>query len=404
MPGTARKEAFSVECVRGLANVPAEDWDALANPAGEPFDPFLTHAFLEALEASGCASPRTGWTPLHLLLRNAAGRLEAAAPLYAKDHSRGEFVFDHAWADALERAGGRYYPKLLCAVPFTPVTGRRLLVRPGSHAPEIRRALARALKEIATVTQSSSIHANFGALSHIQSLLDEGFLPRTDQQFHWINRGYNTFEDFLGALTSRKRKMIRKERAIASEGLTLHKLTGDDISDHHWDAFFRFYMDTGGRKWGSPYLNRRFFSLLHERLAHNCLLIIASDGATPVAGALNLIGSDALYGRYWGRLVDRPFLHFEVCYYQAMEFAIERGLARVEAGAQGEHKLARGYEPIVTRSAHWIAHPGLQDAVARYLERERAAVDDQNRILQDFTPFRKSAADTSHSPDEEESF
>lgn len=387
--------------VDGMASVDQAAWNAIANP-GADYDPFIDWNFLEALEASGCAAPSTGWTPRHILAHDKSGVLVGAAPLYLKLHSRGEFVFDHAWADALARAGGRYYPKLLCAVPFTPVTGRRLLAIAGPRSAAIRRSLAQAVIKIAHDAKMSSAHFNFLEEDVWDALGDDGLLQRTDQQFHWINRGYASFDDFLGALTSRKRKMLRKERAAAQGGLTIERLTGAELTPKHWDAFFRFYMDTGARKWGSPYLNRNFFSLLHERMADRVMMVLAMDQTRPVAGALNLIGSDTLYGRYWGRKIDKPFLHFEVCYYQAMDFAIERGLLRVEAGAQGEHKLARGYEPQLTRSAHWIAHLGLRSAVASYLDNERAAVDHGMDCLTEATPFRRGGDVATGEPQHDE--
>ncbi len=393
----AERVGLSLSIVEDMSDIDRESWNTVANPVGLPYDPFLDWDFLEALEASGCAIPRTGWSPRHILAHDTRGHLVGAAPLYLKSHSRGEFIFDHSWADALERAGGRYYPKLLCAVPFTPVTGRRLLAKPGLHVADIQRTLAAAIVDTAANAKISSVHFNFLEHDVWDRLGADGLLLREDQQFHWINRGYHTFEDFLGALSSRKRKMLRKERDAALRGLVIERLTGADLKPEHWDAFFKFYMDTGGRKWGSPYLNREFFSLLHERMADKVMLVMAKDGEHPIAGALNMIGGDALYGRYWGRIVDRPFLHFEVCYYQAIDFAIERGLARVEAGAQGEHKLARGYEPQLTRSAHWIGHAGLRHAVARYLDNEREAVEEGIDHLAAFSPFRKGdVATTDH--------
>lgn len=371
-----------------LADVDRAGWNALANPPGERYDPFLDWDFLEALESSGCAQPETGWTPQHLLAHDQTGALVGAAPVYIKTHSRGEFVFDHAWADALHRAGGRYYPKLLCAVPFTPVTGRRILCAEANR-PEVARAFAAGLVETARQSRASSVHVNFIDEQAWRMLGSEGFLLREDQQFHWSNRGYDSFGAFLDSLTSRKRKMLRRERREAQHGLDIKCISGPELTDAHWDAFFAFYQDTGGRKWGAPYLNRGFFRLLHERMADRCLLILGLSDGRPVAGALNLIGSDTLYGRYWGRIEDRPFLHFEICYYQAIEFAIERGLARVEAGAQGEHKLIRGYEPALTRSAHWISHPGLRRAVANYLDNERIAIEESIDQLGAYTPFRK---------------
>lgn len=397
---TADQIELTLSIAEAMADVDRAHWNAIANPPGERYDPFLDWDFLEAAESSGCAEPSTGWTPRHILAHDPAGKLIGAAPLYLKTHSRGEFVFDHGWADALHRAGGRYYPKLLCAVPFTPVTGRRLLAT-GSHALPVQRALAGAIVEAGKQWRVSSTHFNFLDEATWDLLGEEGLLLREDQQFHWINRGYATFEDFLGALSSRKRKMIRRERREAQEGLTIERLTGADITPRHWDAFFKFYMDTGGRKWGSPYLNRDFFRVLHERMAGKCLLILAYYGRKPIAGALNLIGSDTLYGRYWGRTVDRPFLHFEISYYQAIDFAIERGFACVEAGAQGEHKLSRGYEPRLTRSAHWIAHSGLRNAVANYLDSERVAVEEGIDQLQAFSPFRKGDQEQPEDHEEE---
>jgi uncharacterized protein len=398
---SAERIEISLSIANGMADIGRAAWNALANPPDAAYDPFLDWDFLEACESSGCAAPDTGWSPRHMLARDKRGRLVGAAPLYLKSHSRGEFVFDHSWADALHRVGGKYYPKLLCAVPFTPVTGRRLLAV-GPHAPAIRQALARAIVQTAAEAKISSAHFNFLEEDTWRALGADGLLLREDQQFHWINRGYKTFEDFLGALASRKRKMLRRERREAQEGLTIERATGADLTPKHWDAFFKFYMDTGGRKWGSPYLNREFFVALHERMADKCLLIIARRGGKPIAGALNMIGADTLYGRYWGRSEERPFLHFEICYYQAIEFAIERGLKRVEAGAQGEHKLARGYEPQLTRSAHWISHAGLRDAVGAYLDREREAVETGIDELNAYSPFRKDEAQVQEH--DEESF
>lgn len=396
---TADRIELSLSIAEAMGDIERSSWNAVANPAGERYDPFLDWDFLEAAESSGCAEPSTGWTTRHLLAHDQSGKLVGAAPLYLKMHSRGEFVFDHSWADALHRAGGRYYPKLLCAVPFTPVTGRRLLAT-GANAAAIQRALAGAIVEAGQQWRASSAHFNFVDEETWQALGQAGLLLREDQQFHWLNRGYASFEDFLGALSSRKRKMLRRERREAQEGLDIVRLTGPELTTKHWDAFFKFYMDTGGRKWGSPYLNREFFQILHERMADKCLLILAYDGKKPIAGALNMIGSDTLFGRYWGRSVDRPFLHFEISYYQAIDFAIERGLARVEAGAQGEHKLSRGYEPQLTRSAHWIAHSGLRRAVSDYLDREREAVEEGIDELAAFSPFRKGEQ-PQEEPDEE---
>lgn len=380
---------FKARIVTGLSDVPAEAWDRVANPHGLPYDPFLSWAFLEAMEASGAARPETGWSPCHVLVEGPNGDIAAAMPLYAKTHSQGEFVFDHSWADAYERAGGQYFPKLLAAVPFTPVTGRRLLVPPGPDQARLRQSLLSAAIQVAAQNDFSSLHINFIDAETAGQLDETGLLIRTDQQFHWRNDGYREFGDFLGALSSAKRKNLRKERAKAQAGLRFEHLTGDAIKPHHWDAFFEFYMDTGSRKWGYPYLNRDTFSILGHRLADRILLILAFEDDTPIAGALNLIGSDTLYGRYWGCTAPRPFLHFETCYYQAIDFAIAHGLQTVEAGAQGGHKLARGYVPVTTYSAHWIAHKGLREAIDHYLERERDAVEHEADYLRKRTPFRK---------------
>lgn len=400
---SAEPRDVSVSLADGLAAVSRSEWDALANPPDRAYDPFVSWDFLEALERSGCAAPATGWTPQHILARNPGGGLVGAAPLYVKTHSRGEFVFDHSWADALHRAGGNYYPKLLCAVPFTPVTGARLLTATDSDD-QMRGVLVQAIVEYAKAWRLSSAHFNFLSAADADAAEAAQLILRFDQQFHWINEGYGSFSDFLAALSSRKRKMIRKEREAARQGLEIVRLSGDQIREAHWDAFFDFYMDTGGRKWGSPYLTRDFFSLLHERMADRCLLVLAFDGARPIAGALNMLGSEAVFGRYWGRAENRPFLHFEICYYQAIDHAIETGLARVEAGAQGEHKLARGYSPALTVSAHWIAHPGFRQAVASYLERERPAVLESMSELTSYTPFRRTLDGGEQAVDEEESF
>jgi len=381
--------AFHLSLARGLADVDRAAWDGVANPPGQRVDPFLSWDFLEALERSGAATAQTGWAPHHLLVTGPAGRIRAAMPLYAKTHSYGEFVFDHGWADAFERAGGQYYPKLVCAVPFTPVTGRRLLVPDGPDAPALRQALLAGAVEIAEQSGLSSLHLNFTMPEETAWLGKAGMLLRTDQQFHFINEGYADFDAFLGALSSAKRKTLRKERRRAQEGLTFRHITGADLTEADWDAFHAFYLDTGARKWGSPYLNRETFSLIGERMADRVLLVMAYEGDEAIAGALNFIGSDTLYGRYWGCLSARPMLHFEVCYYQAIDFALARGLKYVEAGAQGSHKLARGYVPVETRSAHWIAHPGFRQAVGDYLRRERAAVAADIDYLKDRAPFRK---------------
>jgi len=380
---------FQIRVATSLTDVSKTAWDAAANPPGLPYDPFLSWDFLEALEVSGAVRPETGWSPCHILVDGPGGQLRAAMPLYAKTNSQGEFVFDHSWADAYERAGGSYYPKLLSAVPFTPVTGRRRLVPPGPDATRLNDALLMGAVQVAEQNDFSSLHMNFVPPDEAENLDSNGLLIRTDQQFHWTNDGYASFDDFLAALSSSKRKNLRKERAKAQSDLTFVHLTGAEITEAHWDAFYAFYIDTGSRKWGTPYLTRETFSLLGERMAQHLLLIFAMDGDTPIAGALNLIGSDTLYGRYWGCTQPRPMLHFEVCYYQAIDFAIAHGLKTVEAGAQGGHKLARGYAPVTTYSAHWIAHPGLRDAIGAYLESEREAVEREAGYLSERTPFRK---------------
>jgi predicted N-acyltransferase len=389
---------FQVKVAQGLKAVPAAEWDACAlhSSTGEddPFNPFVSYAFLSALEDSGCVGPKTGWAPLHVLMEDEAERLLGAAPCYLKSHSQGEYVFDHSWADAYSRAGGRYYPKLQVAVPFTPVTGPRLLVPNGPGAAEARAYLIAGLRALRDQTGASSIHATFLQPADLEALTSEKFLRRDDQQFHWLNDGYGSFEDFLGALASRKRKAIRRERRDAlANGITIDWVTGREITEAHWDAFFAFYMDTGSRKWGRPYLNRRFFSLIGERMADRVLLVMAKRNGRYIAGAINFIGDKRLYGRNWGCIEDHPFLHFEVCYYQAIEFAIARGLDRVEAGAQGEHKLARGYRPVITSSAHDIADPSLRRAVQSYLDQERLYVSEAAEELAEATPFKHREED-----------
>ncbi|HEV2748490.1 MAG TPA: GNAT family N-acetyltransferase [Allosphingosinicella sp.] len=367
---------------RGVASFEAGEWDACAGTG----DPFVSHAFLAALEESGSAAARTGWQPAPIAIDGPDGRPAALMPAYVKSHSQGEYVFDHGWASAYERAGGRYYPKLQIAVPFTPVPGRRLLSREPALAP----ALIEAAEAVVRGSGLSSAHATFVGRDELPLFERAGWLIRVDSQFHWHNRGYASFEDFLATLASRKRKAIRRERAAALDGLTVEQVTGAAVAEGHWDHFWRFYQDTGARKWGRPYLTRRFFSLLGERMADRVLLIFALRDGRPIAGALNMIGADTLYGRYWGATEEIPHLHFEICYYQAIEFAIARGLARVEAGAQGEHKLARGYEPVPTYSAHYLLDPSLRAAVADYLESERRAVAHEIGILQAMRPFKKS--------------
>ncbi|MCS0505253.1 GNAT family N-acetyltransferase [Ancylobacter mangrovi] len=363
-----------------------------SDPAKRRGNPFTSHEFLSALEESGSVSAKTGWLPQHLVLEGANEQVLAICPAYLKSHSQGEYVFDHGWAEAYERAGGRYYPKLQVSVPFTPATGPRLLVRAGATAPAARTALAQGLVALAEMRGASSVHATFLTEADARALEGEEFLPRTDQQFHWHNRGYGSFDDFLGELASRKRKVIRRERREAlANGISVHWLTGADITEEIWDAFFAFYMETGSRKWGRPYLNRKFYSLIGERMADRVLLVMAKRAGRWIAGAINFIGPDTLYGRNWGAVEHHPFLHFEVCYHQAIEFAIARGLATVEAGAQGEHKLARGYLPVTTRSAHFIADPGLRAAVASYLERERDYVESAGEELTELGPYRHNA-------------
>jgi predicted N-acyltransferase len=354
------------------------------------YNPFISYDFLASLEESGSACASTGWLPQHLVLEDDGGAALGICPAYLKSHSRGEYVFDEGWADAYERAGGRYYPKLQVSVPFTPATGPRLLVRPGTQASAVRAALARGLTTLARMRKASSVHATFLTEEDAAAFAAEDFLPRTDQQFHWRNEGYASFEDFLGALASRKRKAIRRERREAVEsGIEILHLTGKDITQEAWDAFFAFYMETGSRKWGRPYLNRKFYALISERMADKVLLVMARRAGRYIAGAINFIGGDTLYGRHWGAVEQHPFLHFEVCYHQAIEFAIARGLRTVEAGAQGEHKLARGYLPVTTHSAHFIADPGFREAVAAYLDRERAYVAETGAELSELGPFRR---------------
>lgn len=369
-----------------IADIGREAWDACAAPTG---DPFVAYDFLEACEAAGCATPEQGWAPRHLSAVDDAGRVVGVMPLYLKAHSQGEYVFDHGWADAYERAGGLYYPKLLSAVPFTPVTGPRLLVRPDAPAEAVRGTLLSGALALCEQLGLSSLHVNFPTEAEWRALGEAGLLLRKDRQFVWRNAGYASFDDFLAALSSSRRKTIRRERREARAGLDIRVLTGAEITESHWDTFFDFYMDTGSRKWGRPYLNRRFFSLIGARMADRIALVMAFDGGRPIAGALNFIGREALYGRQWGAIDHRPFLHFEVCYYQAIEFAIARGLPRVEAGAQGEHKLARGYLPTPVHSAHHIADPALRGPVARFLEQERPAVDAEIELLAaEYSPFR----------------
>ncbi len=379
--------AAAVTLLSSIHDVPADAWDACAGQA----NPFVSHAFLSALEDSGAACAEAGWTPRHLVARGADGSVAGCVPLYVKAHSYGEYVFDWAWADAYERAGGRYYPKLQAAVPFTPVTGPRLLVRPGTPG-DVGATLAGALRRIAERSGVSSAHVTFATAAECAGLAADGFLTRIGCQYHWRNEGYGAFEDFLAALTSRKRKAIRKERSeVAAAGLTIRTLTGEAIEARHWQAFYRFYRNTIDRKWAHAYLTRRFFRLLGERLGARVVLVVAETAAgTPVAAALNLLGDEALYGRYWGCDGDYRFLHFEVCYYRAIEFAIANGLRRVEAGAQGEHKIQRGYLPQPTYSAHWIADARFREAIARFLASEREAIAREMTALADASPYRRA--------------
>lgn len=394
----------TLSTIEGMSAVTASEWGALGGASRtcqtestgsqtestNVYNPFVSHAFLSSLEDSGSVTAQTGWLPRHIVLRAPDGALEGAMPAYIKSHSMGEYVFDHAWADAFERAGGRYYPKLQCSAPFTPATGPRLMVRPGPAADSRQRALAAGGRSLCTQLGLSSVHATFVPQAEIAAFEAEGYLHRTDQQFHFRNADYGSYEDFLDTLASRKRKQLKKERRTALEnGIEIVWLTGSDLTESVWDIFYQFYIDTGGRKWGRPYLTRAFFSMIGERMADDVLLVMAKREGRFIAGAINFIGGDCLYGRHWGCVENHPFLHFEVCYHQAIDFAIARGLARVEAGAQGEHKLARGYLPATTHSAHYIDHPGLRRAVADYLERERRDVAHISQVLSEHGPFRK---------------
>jgi len=408
---------ITLESLPSVSQIPAAEWDACANPAPDPsslngldtlaspdtagncridstprYNPFVSHAFFSALEESGSACARTGWGPRHLVAK-LDGAIAGIVPCYLKSHSQGEYVFDRGWADAYERAGGRYYPKLQASVPFTPATGPRLLVRDGVDQERIAEALAGGLMALCGATKASSVHVTFARESEWKFLAGHGFLQRTDQQFHWRNEGYASFDDFLATLNSRHRKAIKRERreALAADGISIHPLTGSDITEDAWDAFFDFYMETGSRKWGRPYLTRSFFSLIGESMANDVLLVMVKRNGRWIAGAINFIGSDTLFGRNWGAIEHHPFLHFEVCYYQAIDFAIKRGLKTVEAGAQGEHKIARGYLPQTTYSAHFIADPDLRRAIEEYLRRERAHVAEAARELTEAGPFRKAA-------------
>lgn len=383
----------AVNLVPSIAALDADQWDACANPDPASYNPFVSHTFLRALEESRAVGRESGWVPRHLVIEDGAGAISAAAPAYVKSHSQGEYVFDHGWADAYAQAGGRYYPKLQIAVPFTPVPGPRLLVKPGPKACADEQLLAAAAIEVVRQGSLSSAHLTFLSKDVAERLSALGFLTRIGQQFHWENQGYSSFDDFLATLASRKRKAVKKERQAAlSSGIEIEHVAGRGIGEAHWDAMFTFYMDTGNRKWGRPYLNRTFFSRLGQAMPERCLLVFAKRNGRYIAGALNLIGGDCLYGRYWGAIEHHPALHFEVCYYQAIDYAIAHKVPRVEAGAQGEHKLARGYMPVETYSAHWIADPSLRRAVERFLNQEREAVAQFNADLTEMGPYRKDEA------------
>jgi len=388
-------DAINIRIEHSFTAISPARWSRLAGAsrghAGTPYNPFVSHAYLSALEESGSATAETGWLGQHLLMEDADGSLRGALVCYVKSHSQGEYVFDHGWADAFERAGGRYYPKLQCSVPFTPVTGPRLLAAEEDDPRLVRDALVAGLKELTRRHGLSSAHVTFVPPDEMATFERAGFLHRTDQQFHFTNAGYGSYDDFLATLASRKRKALKRERRAAVEhGISIDWLTGSDLTESIWDQFFAFYMDTGGRKWGRPYLTRAFYSLIGERMGDDILLVMAKRHGRYIAGAINFIGGDALYGRHWGCIEDHPFLHFEVCYHQAIDFAIAKGLKRVEAGAQGEHKLARGYMPVMTHSVHFITHAGLARAVADYLERERRDVEETGEFLAEHGPFRKA--------------
>ena len=372
---------LAIRLAGSVGTIPEADWDAL-NPDGNPF---TSHRFLDIMEQSGSVGPGTGWVPAPLVLGDGIAPPRAALPAYLKSHSQGEYVFDHSWADAWERAGGSYYPKLQISVPFTPATGPRVLAQNEEDA----RIMLRGAEALVAAEDISSAHATFIMPEQLDLFRNAGWLIRQDIQFHWTNRAFKDFDAFLDTLASRKRKAIRKERARAVEGLRIEHLSGDALSAKHWDAFWLFYQDTGARKWGQPYLTREAFDMFGSRMKDDVVLILAFEDDVAIAGALNFAGPQALYGRYWGTLVDRPFLHFELCYYQAIDAAIARGLQRVEAGAQGSHKLARGYEPVTTYSAHFIPHEGFRAAVADYLDKERAGMNMQQNALQSMTPFKR---------------
>lgn len=377
------------QIITSLSGISEKSWNACSYNDRTGHNPFLSYQFLSGLEESGCAAANTGWQARHIIIRK-DNIIVGIMPLYLKSHSHGEYVFDHAWANACHHAGGNYYPKLQCSIPFTPVTGSRLMVLPGENEAEIRSLLLKTALSLAEKFKISSLHVTFAEGREWEFMARHGFLKRQDQQFHWLNEGYACFDDFLAALSSRKRKNIRKERKQAVVGdIDIEVLNGKDITEDHWDNYFSFYLDTASRKWGQPYLNRLFFSLLGGRMSDQVVLIMCKRHSRYIAGALNLISDDTLYGRYWGAIEDHRYLHFEVCYYQAIEYAIKHGLKKVEAGAQGEHKLARGYLPTSTYSAHWIRNPSFRNAVADYLVHERNAILQDQEVLTSFSPFKK---------------
>ncbi|WP_339861175.1 GNAT family N-acetyltransferase [Paremcibacter congregatus] len=385
---------YHISLITSLDEISAEEWDSCCFTQETGHNPFISHAFMSALEDSGCAVADTGWQAQHIIARAGdKGNIVGVMPLYLKSHSYGEYVFDHAWANAFQSAGGHYYPKLQAAVPFSPVTTPKLLVHPTALKAEVQTILVQAAEAAARKLSVSSLHVTFAERHEWDLMAEQGFLKRQDQQFHWLNERYGEFDDFLQKLSSRKRKNIRKERRLAVQNdIEIELLNGHQITEDHWDDYFSFYLDTANRKWGQPYLNRRFFSLLGQGLPNRILLVMCKRGGRYIAGALNLLSDDTLYGRYWGAIEDHRYLHFEVCYYQAIEYAIAHGLKKVEAGAQGEHKLARGYLPTSTYSAHWIRDPGFRQAVENYLVQERQAVLHEQEILRDFTPFKKTSS------------
>ena len=388
-------EPITVKVVSRIGEVDAAEWDACAVQSAPNGNPSVGHAFLHALEESQSVRRESGWQAQHLVVEDALGQVAGAVPMYLKSHSMGEYVFDYGWANAYERAGGNYYPKLQVSVPFTPVTGPRLLVRPGAGTDSTRAALVAGMIEWTNRNDLSSLHVTFPTEEEADYLAQADFLIRHNHQYHWYNRGYETFDDFLGSLNSRKRKMIRRERRKVSEaGVDMQCLSGDALKSEHWDAFYKFYTDTYDRKWGYPYLTREFFEIISETMADNVVLVLASTGGLPIAGALNLKGNDTLFGRNWGCIADYKFLHFETCYYCAIEYAIDHGLERVEAGTQGPHKLQRGYEPVQTRSAHWIPDPAFRDAVARFLVEERREEAREMGYLEHETPYRRDVRES----------